>query len=127
MPKYTIPLLAFAAPLAAAPTAPQDVLLKKLTPVIYVDEVEPCLGFWVDRLGFEKTMEVPHEGRIGFAAVARGGVEIMYQGRASLAADNPALGEGAYERSGGAFFVEVESLDEILTRLGGGGGSGSGA
>ena len=39
--------------------------LKGLTPVLVVDAIEPVLGFWVDRLGFKKTTEVPHEGRLG--------------------------------------------------------------
>ena len=34
--------------------------MKKVTPVLYVEEIEPALPFWMDRLGFEKTAEVPH-------------------------------------------------------------------
>jgi uncharacterized glyoxalase superfamily protein PhnB len=93
--------------------------VKKLTPVIFVEEVEPCIAFWVERLGFTLTMEVPHGDRTGFAAVASGDVEIMYQSRASIAADVPALAEGAFARTGSALFVEVESLDGALPRLDG--------
>ena len=32
-----------------------------------VKEIEPCLPFWTDRLGFEVTVTVPHEDRVGFA------------------------------------------------------------
>jgi len=53
--------------------------MKKLTPVLYVDAIEPCLPFWVDRLGFSKTVEVPHENAIGFVILARDGLELMYQ------------------------------------------------
>ena len=91
--------------------------MKKLTPVIVVDEVEPCIGFWVGRLGFKKTMEVPHEDRMGFAAVARDLVEIMYQSRASAAADVPAFAEGDHSRSSVALFIEIESLDRVLPAL----------
>ncbi len=91
--------------------------MKKLTPVIFVDEVEPCLDFWIG-LGFKQTMQVPHEDRLGFAAVASGGVEVMYQSRPSIAADLPALAQGDFARSGNAFFIEVESLDDVLARLG---------
>lgn len=93
--------------------------MKKLTPVIFVEEVEPCLRFWVDRLGFEKTIEVPDGSRIGFAAVRSGDIEIMYQSRASIAADVPALAEGEFGRSGGALFIEVQSLDDVLAKLAG--------
>ena len=33
--------------------------MKRITPVLYVHEIEPCVEFWVNRLGFEKTVEVP--------------------------------------------------------------------
>jgi uncharacterized glyoxalase superfamily protein PhnB len=115
----TFILLLLVAPLAlvAATTRPhQDRPMKKLTPIIFVEAVEPCLGFWTDRLGFTKTMEVPHGDALGFAAVESGNVEVMYQSRASLEADVPALVEGPFARSG-ALFIEVESLDAILPQL----------
>jgi uncharacterized glyoxalase superfamily protein PhnB len=102
--------------LAGAAEYHQDRAMKKLTPIIIVEEIEPCLGFWVERLGFAKTIEVPDGDALGFAAVESGAVEVMYQSRASVAADVPALAEGALDRSG-ALFIEVESLDEILPKL----------
>lgn len=116
MPKYMIPVLALAVVLAAAPAQNQDQMMKKLTPVIVVEEVEPCLPFWLG-LGFKQTMEVPHEDRIGFAAVALDRVEIMYQSRASAAADVPAFGEGDHSRASMALFIEIESLDRVLPAL----------
>jgi uncharacterized glyoxalase superfamily protein PhnB len=102
--------------LTAATGPHQDRPMKKLTPIIFVEAVEPCLGFWTDRLGFAKTMEVPHGETLGFAAVESGNVEVMYQSRASLEADVPELVEGPFARSG-ALFIEVESLDAILPQL----------
>jgi hypothetical protein len=32
---------------------------RKLSPVLIVDAIEPCLPFWTDRLGFAKVVEVP--------------------------------------------------------------------
>lgn len=93
--------------------------MKKLTPVIFVEAVEPCLAFWVDRLGFERTMEVNHGDVLGFATVQLGPVEVMYQSRASIAADIPTLASGQFERSGSVLFIEVESLDAILPKLDG--------
>ena len=90
--------------------------MKKLTPVIVVDEIEPSLEFWVDRLGFEKTMEVPDGDRLGFVAVQAGGVEIMYQTRSSATADLPELAEGSLERSV-VLFIEVTDLDAIRAKL----------
>jgi hypothetical protein len=94
----------------------QDRPMKKLSPVIFVEAIEPCLGFWVDRLGFTKTIEVPHGEALGFAAVESGAVEVMYQSRASLEDDVPALAEGPFARSG-ALFIEIESLEAILPKL----------
>jgi uncharacterized glyoxalase superfamily protein PhnB len=91
--------------------------MKRLTPVIFVEEVEPCLEFWVDRLGFERTMEVPGGDRLGFAAAQKGRVEVMYQSRASLANDVPAFAEGAFERSGITLYVEVSDLNDVASRL----------
>ncbi len=71
---------------AAAIQQPEEDLMKTLTPIIFVDRVEPCLGFW-EQLGFEKTGEVPGDDGLVFAMLASGGVEIMYQLRASLKDD----------------------------------------
>lgn len=89
--------------------------MKKLTPVLYVDEIEPCLPFWTDRLGFEVTGTVPHGDRLGFAMLGRGDVEIMYQTRASMEEDIPALAD---RPAGSAFlFIEVDDLDAVEEAL----------
>ena len=43
--------------------------VKRITAVLFVKEIEPVLPFWVDKLGFAKTIEVPHGGKLGFVAV----------------------------------------------------------
>ena len=53
-------------------------MFKKLSPVFVVEKIEPCLGFW-QRLGFEKTVEVPHGDGLGFVILAAGPVEVMYR------------------------------------------------
>ncbi len=58
--------------------------MKKLTPVLMVEEIEPCLPFWVERLGFQKVTEVPEGDKLGFVILAKGNVQVMYQSRASL-------------------------------------------
>jgi uncharacterized glyoxalase superfamily protein PhnB len=89
--------------------------MKKLTPVLYVEEIEPALPFWVDRLGFARTVEVPEEDRLGFVILQRGGVEVMYQTRRSVEGDVPEL---AGRPMGGSFlFVEVDDLDAVERAL----------
>jgi uncharacterized glyoxalase superfamily protein PhnB len=90
----------------------------KLTPVLIVDAIEPCLPFWVDRLGFTVTVTVPHDDAIGFAILTKEGVELMYQTRASVAADAPATLDPVPGHSV-SLFLEVSNLDEIERALAG--------
>ncbi|OGA96965.1 MAG: hypothetical protein A3G27_00970 [Betaproteobacteria bacterium RIFCSPLOWO2_12_FULL_66_14] len=90
--------------------------MKKLTPVLYVDAIEPCLPFWVDRLGFTKTVEVPHENAIGFVILARDGLELMYQTWASAAADLAGATQRTQGRSA-ALYIEVANLDQVERAL----------
>jgi hypothetical protein len=92
--------------------------MKKLTPVFVVERIEPCLDFWVNRLGFAKTVEVPHGDALGFVILARGNVEIMYQTVDSVREDAPVMLEG---RSDGASpngtYIEVSDIDDVEKRL----------
>lgn len=93
----------------ATPTRP--VRVKKLAPVLIVEAIEPCLPFW-ERLGFVKTVEVPDSNGLGFAILAQGAVEVMYQTRRSAAADIPALAKEGEGRA--ALYLDVESLDAVI-------------
>ena len=68
-----------------------SVKLNKLSPVLVVDAIEPCLPFWVDRLGFAKIAEVPEGNRLGFVILQKDGIEVMYQSRESVRKDIPAM------------------------------------
>lgn len=112
---------AFLAHAALASRQPTQPTMKKITPIIAVDEIEPCLLFWTG-LGFEVTAEVPHEDKIGFAMLNAGDVELMYQSRASIEADLEKSGAPsglADELSGSTttLFVEVEDLDDVLENI----------
>jgi uncharacterized glyoxalase superfamily protein PhnB len=88
-------------------------LLKQLTPVIVAEAVEPGIAFWVDRLGFKLTNQVPGpEGKLIFASAERDGIEVMYQTRASVVEEQPGM---ARELDGHsvALFITVEDLDEV--------------
>ncbi|MDA1259244.1 MAG: hypothetical protein O3A20_01335 [Planctomycetota bacterium] len=64
---------------------------QKLTPVLNVERIEPCLEFWCERLGFQQVIAVPHGEAIGFVILMHGAVEVMLQSRAGIAAENTAL------------------------------------
>jgi uncharacterized glyoxalase superfamily protein PhnB len=86
-----------------------------LAPVLIVDDVEPAVAFWAKQLGFRTENEVPDDhGKLIFASVKKDNVEIMYQTRASVIADNPA---GAADLIGHsvALFITVPSLNDLNT------------
>jgi uncharacterized glyoxalase superfamily protein PhnB len=92
--------------------------MRKCTPIIVVDAVEPCLPFWTERLDFTVTTQVPDGERIGFAILERDAVEVMYQTRASIVADAPHVAEaGAGSRT--LLFVEVADVADVARRLAG--------
>jgi hypothetical protein len=89
--------------------------VKRITPVLFVKEIEPVLPFWVEKLGFTKAIEVPHGNKIGFVALQKGSTEVMYQSYASLEEDLPLLAE---TRKGPTFlYIEVDNLDAVLKAL----------
>jgi hypothetical protein len=89
----------------------------KITPVLYMDRIEPSLEVWVDRLGFDKTVEVPGGDALAFVILKHGEAELMLQTRASLAADLPALAE--YARPVCGVFIEVDDFADLLRRVDG--------
>lgn len=91
-------------------------MLKKLTPILYVESIEPVLPFWTDRLEFQVTGEVPEGDRLGFVMMERDGVEVMIQTRASVEADVPSLADTPM--GGTILFIEVRDLDALVDRLG---------
>lgn len=97
----------------ATTPSPTTVHVKSLAPVLIVDAVEPCIQFWADRLGFTVENQVPGpDGKLVFASVKSGAVEVMYQTRASVVADMP----GAAGDLGGhstALFITVTNLDDV--------------
>ena len=93
--------------------------LKQLTPVLIVEAVEPCLKFWVDRLGFAITNQVPGpDGKLIFASVQLGPVEVMYQTRASVVDEQPGSAKDLMGHSV-ALFITVENLDTVVNSLDG--------
>ena len=92
--------------------------VKKLTPILFVESIEPSLPFWMDRLGFTKTIEVPQEGGEGLAFVllVHGSAEVMLQIHASVKDDAPHLVEEV--QKGPTFlFVEVADLAALEPKL----------
>jgi uncharacterized glyoxalase superfamily protein PhnB len=95
----------------------QPVAINTLTPNLYAERIEPCVQFWVERLGFEKIMEVPDGDRLAFALLKKGDLEIMYGSYASLEKDLNVLGG---RTAGPAFlYLRVQNLDRLLNAMAG--------
>lgn len=88
--------------------------VKRITPVLIVESIEDCLKFWTERLGFVRTAEVPHEGRLGFVILTCGATQVMLQSVASVREDVPGLAGEVYRT---ALFVEVADLAAVQRAL----------
>jgi hypothetical protein len=88
----------------------------KITSVLLVDEIERSLPFWMERMGFEKTVEVPEGDRLGFVILVRDGAELMLQTIESARKDAPQL--LAKNANGAAsLFIEVDDFADVVQRL----------
>jgi catechol 2,3-dioxygenase-like lactoylglutathione lyase family enzyme len=83
---------------------------------LIVASIEDCLPFYVERLGFTKTVEVPHDGKLGFVILKHGELELMLQSRASVAADVAGLDPDGFRA---ALYIEVDKLAPIRKALNG--------
>ena len=86
--------------------------LKRLSPVLVVDRVEPCIQFWTERFGFAVETVPGPDGKLVFASAKKDDVEVMYQTRDSVVADQPGLAKELDGRSI-ILFITVEDLDEV--------------
>ena len=91
--------------------------VKKITPVLLVGEIEPVLPFWIDRLGFTKTIEVPDGGKLAFVAFQMGNVEVMYQTYASVEHDAPPAMANEARKGPTYLYLEVDNLDAVLASM----------
>src|SRR5207244_10548152 len=85
--------------------------VKRITPVLLVKEIEPIVPFWVERLGFSKTIEVPDGNKLGFAAFQKGTAEVMYQTYESVEKDAPPSMSAGAGKGPAYLYLEVEDLD----------------
>ena len=89
----------------------KPITVKRITPILFAQEIEPCIQFWTERLGFQKTVEVPEGDKTGFAILEKDGLELMYQSYASVEKDNAATAA----RKGPTFlYIDVDDLSRAL-------------
>ena len=116
-------LLVFLALISAVPTyrfhaeEKHAMNVKKITPVLFAAEIEPCLKFWVERFGFQKTAEVPDGDKLAFAMLQKGNVELMYQSYASADKDVGTTISQQVRKGPTFLYVEVDNLDETINAV----------
>ena len=99
-------------------------LLRKATPVLIIDRIEPVLPFWT-KLGLTATTEVPDQnatdGRLAFVILAGEAVEVMYQTAASVKEDlvKSASVKDAFRATPQqtTLYVEVDKLADVESQL----------
>ena len=104
-----------------------NVMYKKLTTNMMVDDVSRTLDFYGDVLGFEFVMGVPENSQeivttrqkdqaLGFAIMKWGNIEMMFQAKRSLMEEIP---EFSGMDIGGSltFYIEVEDIKELYAKL----------
>ncbi len=90
--------------------------VKKITPILFAQELEPCIKFWTEKIGFQKTVEVPEGNKIGFVILEKNGLELMYQSFASVEKDNAAT-EAAARKGPTFLYIEVADIDAALAAI----------
>jgi len=91
--------------------------VKRITPVLLVKDIEPIVPFWVDRLGFAKTIEVPDGNKLGFVTFQKGAAEVMYQTYASVEKDAPKEVSATAGKGPTYLYMEVDNLDAVLAAM----------
>src|SRR5882724_9429631 len=91
--------------------------VKRITPVLLVKEIEPVIPFWVGRLGFTKTIEVPDGNKLGFVTFQKGAAEVMYQTYTSVEKDAPKEVAATAGKGPTYLYMEVDNLDAVLASM----------
>jgi uncharacterized glyoxalase superfamily protein PhnB len=91
--------------------------VKRITPVLLVKDIEPIVPFWVDRLGFAKTIEVPDGNKLGFVTFQKAAAEVMYQTYASVEKDAPKEVSETARKGPTYLYMEVDNLDAALAAM----------
>jgi|SRR5579871_5048682 len=100
--------------------------VRRLTPVIVVERIEPVLDFW-RKIGLQAVVEVPDatadDTRLAFVILTNTGVEVMYQTIASVTQDLAAAAsvKTAFPSTPQrvTLYLEVDDLDTIERQLDG--------
>ena len=92
-------------------------MINRSTPILHVKEVEPSVKFWTERFRFKVTIQVPEGDHIGFAALEKGGVELMFQTYQGMQVDANSPLARAVDQGPSFIFMEVPSINAVIDAL----------
>src|SRR5689334_4852615 len=89
--------------------------IKSITPVLFVDRVEPTRDFLM-RAGFTVLFDVPEGDHLGFVGLAKDGVQVMVETRGNPN-EGPKLQAITKQSRGAVIFIEVDDLDAVIAAM----------
>jgi hypothetical protein len=89
--------------------------MKSITPVLFVDRVEPTRDFF-QRTGFTVLFDVPEGDHLGFVGLARDGVQVMVETRGN-SNEGPQLQALTRQSRHAVVFIEVDDLDAVIAAM----------
>ena len=92
-------------------------MINRSTPILHVSAVEPSVKFWTERFGFKVTIQVPEGNHLGFAALEKDSIELMYQTYSGMKADPANPLADAVEKGPSFLFIEVPDINAVISVL----------
>jgi catechol 2,3-dioxygenase len=82
-------------------------------PLLNVADIEASLGFWRDLIGFEVTTRFESEGRLAFANLRSGDIELMLNARGG----DPAPRRARPHYAEAVIYLSVDSVHDLVRDL----------
>ena len=92
----------------------------RISPLLLVEDIETCLPFWKNGLGFNDHLTVSGKSSLDFVELRRGDQSIMFQSRAAIEQDRaaPDVKDRPFTKDGTILYVHLDgALDPVLRRL----------
>jgi len=87
--------------------------VQTIKPLLNVADIEASLGFWRDLIGFEVTMRFEQEGRLAFANLRSGEVDLMLNARGG----DPAGRQARPHYTEAVIYLGVPSVHALVADL----------
>jgi len=92
-------------------TVQQSAIVRELVPLLFVDDIQRCAGFYVEKLGFAMEQKWEPGGKLAWCKMRRDGSAIMLQ--QACEDDAPAV-----ERASGIeFYFNCDDVDAMYTEV----------